>query len=159
MTYNFPTIANVCYIINEKNEVLLQHKTRGLGKGKWIGPGGKIDGNESVEQSVKREVFEETNLILEDPELVAEIEFIFPGKEDWNLLCYAFLARKFHNKVVASDEGDLQWFKMSELPYAQMWEDDQFWLARTFVGEKMKMRFFYDKDTLRIKKWEYLGKL
>lgn len=159
MKHNFPTVANVCYIINEKNEVLLQHKTRGVGKGKWVGPGGKIDEGETVEQSVKREVFEETNLVLEDPELMAEIEFVFPGKEDWNLLCYAFVVRKFHNEIEENDEGELRWFKVSELPYLEMWEDDQYWLARAFLGEKMKMRFFYNKETLRIEKFEYLGKI
>ena len=39
----FPYKVNICYIINKNKEILLQHKSRGFGKGKWNGSGGKIE--------------------------------------------------------------------------------------------------------------------
>jgi len=49
-------------VLNEQNEVLLvKHKKLG----KWIYPGGHLEQNETPDECVAREVFEETNLKVE----------------------------------------------------------------------------------------------
>lgn len=156
---NFPTIANICHIINDKNQVLLQHKARGMGEGKWNGPGGKNDDGESDIESVKREIYEETNLMIEDPVLVATLEYIYENKPDWNMLTHVYQAHKYHGDIDASDEGALKWFAMTELPYEEMWDDDRYWLPRTLLGEKLRMRFVFDEETKKVLSFEYLGKL
>jgi hypothetical protein len=37
---DFPYIANLNYILNDRGEVLLQKKAGGFGKGNWNGSGG-----------------------------------------------------------------------------------------------------------------------
>jgi len=59
-------IKNLCYLINNQGEVLLQFKRRGFGVGKWNGPGGKVETGEELEQAVIREVKEETGLEASD---------------------------------------------------------------------------------------------
>lgn len=54
-------------IQNDKGEFLLVKDKWG-----WNFPGGKIEPNESPEEAAKREVFEETNLILENCQKIAE---------------------------------------------------------------------------------------
>ena len=39
----FPYKVNICYIINKNKEILVLHKSRGFGKEKWNGSGGKIE--------------------------------------------------------------------------------------------------------------------
>jgi len=159
MTNKFPITANICYIINNEKQVLLQYKARGFGEGKWNGPGGKTDDNESDVDSVKREIFEETNLIIKDPELRATLEYVYEDYQEWNMMVHVFTARKYHGEMEGSDEGKLQWFNVSELPFGEMWDDDQYWLARVLLGEKLRMRFFFNKETKKVIKFEYLGVL
>ena len=50
-----------CFVLNEKNEVLLQLRSD---NGKWGHPGGFMEFGETVEDTARREVFEETGLKL-----------------------------------------------------------------------------------------------
>ena len=49
--------TTLCFLINN-SQVLLAMKKRGFGVGKWNGTGGKVIGDESVEQAAKRETKE-----------------------------------------------------------------------------------------------------
>lgn len=58
--------GSVVIIFNTQNEILLQEKL----DGSWGLPGGLMDLGESFEEVAKREVFEETGLIVKDLELL-----------------------------------------------------------------------------------------
>jgi len=138
--------VNICYIINENSEVLLQYKNHGFGKGKWNGPGGKVDIGETAEESVIREVKEETGLIIKNPKKTAELEFIYDGKEVWTRYCDVFMCYEFIGEPKDLGEGELKWFKKEEIPLDQMWEDDRYWLADVLNGKYVKMRFCFNKE-------------
>ena len=140
------SIKNLCYIINNKGEVLLQYKRKGFGVGKWNGPGGKVEPGETIEQSVIREVKEETGLDVKNLKHMAELEFYFIGRQDWDMVTYVYVTRDFSGQLLASDEGELEWFKIKELPFEKMWDDDPHWLPKVFAGEFMKMRFNFDHE-------------
>ena len=141
----FSYIANLCYIINERGEVLLQFKRRGFGKGKWNGPGGKVLSKETVEESVKREVKEETGIIVKSMKKMGELEFIFKNKKEWDNHCHVFICDEFEGEPKDRGEGKLQWFKQEELPLAKMWVDDRHWLPDVLVGKSVKKRFYFDQ--------------
>ncbi|WP_252504012.1 NUDIX hydrolase [Sporosarcina sp. Marseille-Q4943] len=65
--------GSVVIIINEQNEVLLQKRNDGY----WGLPGGLMDLGESFEEVAKREVFEETGLVVENLNLLN----VFSGSE------------------------------------------------------------------------------
>ena len=134
---------NLCYIINDKNEVLLQFKRRGFGTGKWNGPGGKVETGETSEQAVRREVKEETGLDIINPIKMAELEFYFIGKAEWNQSSDVYVAKNYSGEIAASDEGELKWFKTDEIPYDKMWDDDPHWLPNVLAGEFMKMKIYF----------------
>jgi 8-oxo-dGTP diphosphatase len=140
----FNNITNLCYLLNNQGEVLLQYKRRGFGQGKWNGPGGKSNPGESSEQSAKRETKEEAGVEIEKLEKRGELEFIFDGREDWNQITHVYVTNKFKGEIKASDEGELKWFKIEELPFKEMWEDDPYWLLNVLAGEYIKMRFYFD---------------
>lgn len=153
---DFPITANLCYIINKKGEVLLQKKALGWGKGNWNGPGGKVDPGESVEESVKREILEETDIKIKSLEKRGFLEFIFPKeKSDNNQRVYLFSSHDWEGEARDMGEGELKWFKIDEIPLKKMWDDDKYWLPSVLLGKTVKMRFNFD-DNNKVKKYENL---
>jgi hypothetical protein len=43
----------------------------------------------------------------------------------------------------------LVWFRIEEVPYHEMWEDDKYWLPAVLRGEKVYGRFFFDRWKLK----------
>lgn len=140
------SIKNLCYIINDKSEVLLQYKRKGFGQGKWNGPGGKLEPGETIEQSVIREVKEETGLDIVNLEKMAELEFYFKDREEWDNITHVYVTKDFSGEIQADDEGELKWFKIEEVPFDKMWDDDPHWLPNVLAGEFMKMKFYFDHE-------------
>ena len=59
-------LTTLCYI-EKDDKYLMLHRTKkknDANKGKWIGVGGKIEENESPDECLIREVYEETGLKL-----------------------------------------------------------------------------------------------
>lgn len=144
--FKFQYHVNICYIINSDGRILLQKKARGFGAGKWNGPGGKIEPGEGIEESVRREVAEETGLTVKDLEKIGELEFVFRDRPEWNNYMHAFVCREFAGEAEDKGEGRLKWCHPEELPYEKMWDDDPHWLPRALQGEFVNMRFHFDYD-------------
>ncbi|XP_043803173.1 8-oxo-dGDP phosphatase NUDT18 [Apis laboriosa] len=74
-------------IINNQGEILMMQEAKSTCNGKWYLPAGRVEPNENLLDAVKREVLEETGLILQ-PETLILIEcatgswfrFVFTGK-------------------------------------------------------------------------------
>ena len=150
----FPYKVNICYIFNKNKEVLLQHKSRGFGKGKWNGPGGKIEKGETPEEATIREVKEETGLIVKKLKKMGEIEFIFTDNYNSNNYCHVFICDKYEGNPIDGGEGELKWFKKNEIPLDKMWDDDKYWLIDILNGKQVKKRFYFDKNG-NVLKWDY----
>ena len=138
--------TTICYIFNENNQVLLQHKAKGFGQGKWNGPGGKIEENENEMECIIREVKEETGISIMEAEKIAKFDFIFAEKDDWNNQSHVFLAKKWEGELTESDEGKLEWFNVDKIPFDEMWEDDKIWLRDVLKGIPLRYRFYFDKS-------------
>jgi len=147
----FPYTTNVCYIINNKNQVLLQKKARGFGAGKWNGPGGKIENGETPEEGTIREVKEETNLDIRNLKKAGKIEFIFTENYDSNNYTYIFVCKDYEGNPKDMGEGELRWYNILEIPLEKMWDDDKYWLLQVLKGEKVSKRFYFDKNGIVIK--------
>ena len=53
--------------IKKEGKILVGERKGSHGAGTWALPGGHLEGGESFEECCKREVFEETGLIIRDP--------------------------------------------------------------------------------------------
>lgn len=136
-------------------DICLAMKKRGFGTGRWNGVGGKVSQGESIEAATAREANEEIAVTPKDMNKVAELAFAFPGKPDWDQLVHAYLTECWDGEPTESEEMAPKWFKVSDIPYSQMWPDDVFWLPKALAGEKLKARFaFGDNDAILEQKVE-----
>ena len=39
-----------------------------------------------------------------------------------------------------------EWFKIEDIPYGNMWQDDEYWLPQVLAGNKVYGEFTFDKD-------------
>jgi len=152
MDYIFSYTTNLCYLIDDQNQVLLIMKKKGLGQGKWNGPGGKVKDDENIEQAVMREVEEETGYKPIKPKHLGYIEFIWPNnKNENNQHCDIFLTHEFEGEIKESDESLPQWWEIDKIPYDRMWPDDIYWLPEALAGQEIKYRFFFDENNNYLK--------
>ncbi len=127
------------------NEILLAMKKRGFGMGLWNGVGGKIKKGETIEQALIRESIEEISVEPTEYTKVAVHDFTFAdGVPDMQV--HAYLATKWQGEPTESEEMAPQWFKQSEIPYDQMWQDDLLWMPLVLRGKKLKTSFAFTKN-------------
>jgi 8-oxo-dGTP diphosphatase len=138
-------LTTLCYPICD-GHVLLAMKKRGFGVGKWNGAGGKVQAGESVEDACRRETYEEIGIEVDALEARGVIEFIFEGKPDWDNVCHVFVARTEFVQAIESEEMCPQWFAFSDVPYAEMWDDDRIWLPGVLSGGCVYLRCFFDGE-------------
>lgn len=88
MTSKYETARHaVCFLlVNQENQVLAI--SRGKDREKWGLPGGKVENNESLHVAVARETFEETGIVIADPQSVYTA--FVPGRS--NFICTTFIA-------------------------------------------------------------------
>jgi mutator protein MutT len=151
MSYPIKTITTLCYIINDKSEVLLIMKKRGFGVGKWNGPGGKVEKDESPKESMIREIKEEINIQVANPKELGYIEFIWPKKEKNNQRCYIYFAKEFSGQPKETEECLPRWFTFDAVPYEEMWDDDKYWYPDALAGRPVKKRFFFTENNKVLK--------
>jgi len=126
--------ATLCEIIHG-GRLLLQRKSAGrFGEGKWNGPGGKVKPDETPLECVVREVREETGLTVSDLTERGVVDFYFGEKPEPDWVVHIYTTTTFKGELIQGDEGELRWFKINEIPYTQMWEDNYYWLPRIFKG-------------------------
>ena len=127
-----------------------------LGQGMYNGAGGKIDMRNGVPEDVItatiREAKQEFGLIVSPHSLkkVAELNIDHSRHDEklGRLLVHAFLADSFVlGQKIDSEMDDIHWFDYSNLPgNGQMWETDEYWLARALAKEKIVANFVFDEN-------------
>lgn len=87
---------------NERNEVLLVRHCKD-GQLYYLFPGGGVRFGETLDQCARREVLEETGLIIETDRLLFTSETIFPSGTK-HVIHFLFLARVVGGTLETSDE-------------------------------------------------------
>ena len=102
----------MCMIYNDKDEILVQMRV----KKDWSGltfPGGHVEDNESINESVIREIKEETGLTIEDPILCDVYEW--PWENNSRYLAFLYKTNKYKEEIKSSKEGEIFRIKKSEI--------------------------------------------
>lgn len=115
MKHPVPAVAAV--IIRDQ-EILLIKRGAEPGIGQWSIPGGSMEIGETIEEAVKREVVEETGLIVEVGELAGVYNLIV--KQD-NEILFHYVLLDYFAKVIsgtasaATDAAECRWVPFADL--------------------------------------------
>lgn len=142
-----PKICSLVFMI-EGDNILLAMKKRGFGAGKWNGVGGKVEPGETIEQSMIREAEEEIGVTPLEYTYVGYLEFDFPGGIT-DMRGHVYICTAWDGEPVETEEMAPRWFKIREIPYDHMWQDDILWLPSVLAGKSVQGKFtFDDKDNM-----------
>jgi 8-oxo-dGTP diphosphatase len=142
--------STLCYITRGE-QVLMLHRTKkenDVNKDKWIGIGGKFLDNETPDECLLREAYEETGLTLTNWKCRGVVTFLTNGPWDGEYM-YLFTADGFAGDLKECDEGDLQWVDKDFLYDLPLWEGDKIFLDLLWQDAPfflLKLR--YEGDTL-----------
>lgn len=121
--------TTLCYI-TRGDEVLMLHRVKkkhDINHDKWIGIGGKFEGQESPDECLLREAMEETGLRLTSWQCRGVVTFLTENPQDGEFM-YLFTADGFQGELKECDEGDLKWVSRTFLNDLPKWQGDQIFL-------------------------------
>lgn len=99
------------------HELLLIKRKNDPFKGKWALPGGFVDENEDLADAAKRELREETGLVVESLQQLGA--FGKPGRDPRShtvSVAYTGFANENAEAVGADDADEAKWFLITDLP-------------------------------------------
>ena len=120
--------TTLCYI-TQGDQVLMLHRVKkenDLNQDKWIGIGGKFEKDETPDECLLREAYEETGLTLTSWKCRGIVTFLSDRWEGEYM--YLFTADGFTGQLKTCDEGDLQWVSREFLDSLPKWEGDKIFL-------------------------------
>lgn len=130
--------STLCYI-EKDGKYLMLHRTKkekDTNKDKWLGIGGGIEGEETPEEGILREVKEETGLTLTSFSYRGLVIFICDNGDSQYM--HLFTADAFEGEMIECNEGELCWVDIEKISDLLIWEGDRLF----FEQLKKSTRFF-----------------
>ena len=105
-------------IYNEQNDILLQKRGD---RNEWGFPGGAMELGESIEETAKREIFEETGLVVKVEHLIGVYsKYIveYPNGDNAQSITYCFQCKPIGGELKTDgiETLDLRFFTMNQIP-------------------------------------------
>ena len=120
--------TTLCYLEQDGCWLMLYRPPRedDANQEKWLGVGGKCEEGESPEDCILREVLEETGLRLLRYRYRGLVTFV---SDRWPTeYMHLFTSDAFAGSIRPSDEGELLWVQMGNVPLLPIWEGDRIFL-------------------------------
>lgn len=141
--------TTLCYLLQEDSVLLLHRvkKENDLNHDKWIGIGGKFEENESPEECLVREAWEETGLTLTGYQYRGIVTFVSDRWEGEYMHLYT--ATEWTGTIKECDEGVLEWVSLEKMKELPQWEGDRIFLQLLEEGAPFfSLKLCYEGDCL-----------
>lgn len=139
-----------------RTEVLLGRKRTGLGTGRLVAPGGKVEPGETAVEAAVREVREEVGVDVAPHDLVAVAEIAYPflDRPELSQVHRVYTASVFTGAPRESVELEPAWFALASIPFDRMWADARRWVPRALAGEYVTATLtFAEGDAMVAEDW------
>ena len=142
--------TTLCYLERD-NQYLMLHrikKEQDASHGKWIGVGGKCEGDESPDECMLREVKEDTGLQIlrwQYRGIVTFVSDIWPCE-----YMHLFTATEWTGTQTDCNEGQLAWVDKQRLFDLNLWEGDKIFLRLLMNPNQpfFSLKLVYQGDSL-----------
>ena len=141
--------TTLCYIEHQDKVLMLYRnkKKDDINEGKWIGIGGKFMENESPEECMLREVFEETGIKPASWKYRAVVTFVCDLCEGEYMHLFTATADSFDFSDCT--EGELKWIDKDKILSLNLWEGDKLFLKALYNSEEFfSLKLCYKGDKL-----------
>lgn len=135
-------LTNMCMIYDDDGNVLVQDR-RDSDWGGITFPGGHVEKGESFTDAVIREVYEETGLTIETPQICGIKQW--PEDDGSRYIVLFYKTSHFAGELKSSEEGEVYWTKLSrlkDLPLARGME----LMLRVFLEGEVGEYYIYEED-------------
>ena len=135
-------ILGIGAIIFRRGKILLAERGKEPLKGYWSLPGGALETGERLKDGLRREVLEETGLIVEPGEVFEIFERIMPDKKgnpEYHYVLLDYICRVTGGKLAAaSDCSDAVWVSRKKLNGYKLTEGTLGVIERAFDSYETK---------------------
>ncbi|HVO97836.1 MAG TPA: NUDIX hydrolase [Bryobacteraceae bacterium] len=135
-------LPGVGAIIFRRNSILLVQRGREPLKGWWSLPGGLIETGEKMEDALKREVREETGLIVRPTRLFEIFERIMHDKKgcaEYHYILHDYLCTVVSGELLAGDDaGSVAWVPHGKLKDLQLTEGTLAVIDKAFHARRQR---------------------
>lgn len=152
--------TTLCYI-SKGEDWLFIHKSRKNDQnvGKYLGIGGHIEKDETPDECIVREIFEETGLTGEEIsglKKYGDILFVSDiyGEEEMHVYLADYAAPE-EKELQSCEEGELIWINKDRADELPVWEGDLIMFDLLRRKEQFKLRLEYEGD--KLKKVDFLN--
>ncbi|MFA5954682.1 MAG: NUDIX domain-containing protein [Patescibacteria group bacterium] len=128
-----PSVGTGIFILNDKNQVLLEKRSGSHGAGTWCLPGGHLEWQESFLQNAMRETKEEVDLDIEEVRVLGVTNDVFK-KEQKHYVTIFMKATKWSGKPRMMEPDrctEIRWFHLNDLPEPLFVSDCNFFKLNT----------------------------
>ena len=140
-------MSTLCYLEKDGQYLMLHRvsKKNDTNKDKWIGVGGHFEAQESPEECVLREVWEETGYHLTSYKYRGLVTFVY-GKDTTEYMSL-FTADGFEGEPHDCDEGVLEWVDKNKVYNLNLWEGDRIFFRLLEIRESFfSLKLVYSED-------------
>jgi len=144
---NMSYLTTLCYIEKDEKYLMLHRikKQNDLNHAKWIGVGGKFEQDESPEECLVREVYEETGYKLTSWRYRGIVTFISARAETEYM--HLFTADGFEGEQIECNEGVLKWVDKKDVPSLNVWPGDRIFLKLLLERDDFfSLKLIYDTE-------------
>lgn len=117
----------VCAIIvNDKGEVFCTKRGPGRAlEGFWEFPGGKVEANETHEETIIREIKEELNSTIKPIKYIGKVDHEYTNLDSpFSITMYGYLCKLIEGELTLSEHTAKQWVTLDKLKDIEFAEAD-----------------------------------
>lgn len=135
------TLTNMCMVYQDRR-VLIIDRTDSSWKGITF-PGGHVEKGESFTDAVIREVFEETGLTVQSPQLCGIKDW--PNGDGSRYIVLFYKTDKYEGELKSSAEGEVSWVELEKIPDMKLAQDMEDML-KVFLDDNLSEFYYYNEN-------------